>query len=734
MSKRAKLLRLVLMFVILLAGTSGQADASTLIPQTWMPGECIPQFKVKMPVFGPGYNADLPRVDAVTHPQLTVTMKETSRQVLPNPSTVLYPATDSQGAACPKLHFNNTRIWAYETSDRSTGQLLGPAFWPAVTVENQRLTPTLIEYVNQLPSFSQGGVMQGLITVDQTVHFADPLGTQMANDCMFAFPLPDACVHPYIASPPAVPHLHGSEVPSAFDGGPEAWFTADGKTGAAYASLTPVGPGRAVYEYPNAQEPGTLWFHDHALGVTRTNVYSGLATFYFLRDPQNEPANLPGGPYEIEMAIQDRQFDTNSQLFFPDGSGSSCGSEAPGDPCLNGPPPNPGIHPFWNPEFIGDVAVVNGSPWPFFNVEPRRYRFRVLNGSNARFYRLSADRAFPAYAIGADDAYIDTPVALTRKLLLGPGERADIIVDFSGLAGQTVTIKNDAPTPFPDGISPVTDQPRMAQIMQFRVMEPLRGTDTSCNPAAGECGRPTPLVRLTDGNGNIAPGVKIDKVRQLVLKEFEGEGGPIEVLVNNTDYDGRTSPGIVADFADGVSELPQVGAVELWEIINLTGDAHPMHTHLVQFQILNRQDYNFDAYAGELGVWASAFPAAETFNPVCTGGVFCPRYGPPLSYNTPNADGAIGGNPAISPYLIGAPTPPDPWEAGWKDLAKALPAQVLRLVVRWQPTSTPVTPDVSFAGTNFYPFDPTEGPGYVWHCHIIDHEDNEMMRPYKVAK
>ncbi len=477
-----------------------------------------------------------------------------------------------------------------------------------------------------------------------------------------------------------------------------------------------------------------MWFHDHAMGMTRTNVYSGLAAFYFLRDPLKEPKTLPSGKYEIEMAIQDRQFDTTGQLFFPDGSGADAATSN-----LNGTPPNPTIHPFWNPEFIGDVAVVNGAPWPYFNLEPRRYRFRFIEGSNARFYNLNFGAA-PAYMIGMDGNYLDAPV-LVSTVFIAPGERADVIVDFSALAGQTITVTNDAPVPYPMGLVPGVDQPGMANIVQFRINKPLAGTDASCNPAAGGCTRPTPMVRLTDGNGNVAPGVKIDKVRRLVLKEVLGPGGPVMVTVNNTLFDGRMSPNINANFpADGVSELPRQGATELWEIINLTVDAHPMHTHLTQFQVLNRQDYDTDGTLGSgiaggyFGVWNGAFGTGPVPLPAgCVAGQFCPGYGPPLPYNTPIA-GAVGGNPDITPYLLGAPAPPSPEEKVWKDTAKALPGQVMRILVRFAPTSTPVQFNKSLAGRNLYPFDVTQGPGYVWHCHIVDHEDQDMMRPFKVTK
>ncbi len=735
----------------LIAWNVGSADASNLVPQTALPGACIPQFAVPMPVFGPA--GPIPRVDALKHPALTVTMKEIDQQVLTG-------LTDTCNLG---LTFGPTRVWAYETSDSLTKKILGPANWPAVTVDARRYVPTLVTYNNRLPQFGEpitingaptSGLVQGLVTVDQTIDWADPLGVAVANGCtMFPQlnPLAPACNVPYQGPPAAVGHLHGGEVSSKFDGGPLAWFTPNGLTGKDYNSLFRVGAGKAAYLYENFQEPGTLWFHDHAMGQTRTNVYSGMAAFYLLRDPSSEPKNLPRGAFEIEMAFQDRQFDTNGQLYFPDGSDPLCGSGLPNDPCLNGPPPNPASHPFWIPEFVGDVAIVNGAPWPVLNVEPRRYRFRLLGGANARMFNLDFGGA-PIYVIGSDDNYLDKP-AKVNKVFIASGERYDVIVDFTNLKGQTITVTNDAPVPFPSGLFPVphtdpatgatlpADQPQLAQIMQLRVANQASSADKSCNPAIiGDCTRPKPLVRLADGQGNVANGVKIDKVRQLILKEFEGPGGPMMVFVNNTQFMGQMSPGVDPTiFPDGVTELPEVGATELWEITNLTMDAHPMHTHLVQFQVLTRESIDMDGTMGSgipggySGAWESAFPAATSFSHMCTGGVFCPGYGPPLPYNVPNADGALGGNPAIGPYLLHDAAPPKPEESGWKDTAKAYPGQVMRMLVRWTPTSTPVANNYSYAGQNFFPFDPTDGPGYVWHCHIIDHEDNDMMRPYRVT-
>jgi FtsP/CotA-like multicopper oxidase with cupredoxin domain len=695
-----------------------ESRASTLVPQVPLPGECIPQFAVPLPVFGPGYNAALPRVDAVAHPFLAITMKETERAVLPPPPAGAdrYPAT----AVCPAppaLAIQPTRVWAYETSDWITGKVLGPAFWPAVTLEARRFVPTTILYQNALPAFDPAdplgpGLVQGLVTVDQTIHWADPDGLMCMHEGMGGA----GCRDPYVGSPPAVPHLHGGEVPSEFDGGPNGWFTPDGRTGTSFHSIYPAGPGKAVYQYLNSQEPGTPWFHDHALGATRTNVYSGLQAFYFIRDPLTEPARLPSGAYEIELAVQARQFDTRGQLLFPDGSLSAM----PGMAGMAGAPPNPDVHPFWIPEFTGDVTVVNGSPWPYLQVEPRRYRLRILNGSNARFYNLSFGGA-PVWQIGADDAYLDRPVKV-ETVFIAPGERADVIVDLSLFGGTSLTVTDDAPVPYPDGDVPGVDQPQMANVMQLRVVLPRRGADTSCDPAAGGCARPAvaPLARLTSGDGALARGVRIDRVRQLVLKEHQGydadgnEMGPLEVLVNNIG------------FAAPVTERPRVGSTELWEIVNLTADAHPMHTHLVQFQVLNRE-----TLAPEYGdLWAAAFAGKcvpDRFAPDNP----CPGFGPPNAYGVPNADGAVGGNPAVSGHLLGDVTAPLPEERGWKDTAKSNPGQVLRLVVRFAPTSTPV--GLSAPGRNLFPFDPTQGPGYVWHCHIVDHEDNDMMRPYLVA-
>ncbi|ASF45418.1 multicopper oxidase domain-containing protein [Methylovulum psychrotolerans] len=685
----------------------GNIQASSLVPQTHLDGSCIPKFSVSLPVFGPA--GSIPRVDAYTHRKLTVTMKEIDQTVLPK------GLTDTCGKG---VTFGKTRVWAYETADSATNQVLGPANWPAVTLETRSKVATQMTFVNQLPSFNAAspygpGLVQGLIAVDQTLHWADPLQKMCGmttRDCSLSENTSNACCLPYTGPVPTTVHLHGAVIPARFDGGPDSWFTPDGKTGSSYNSLGKPSTGEAIYQYVNDQEAGTLWFHDHALGVTRTNVLAGLAGFYFIRNPNLEPKKLPNGAYELEMAIQDRQFDTNSQLYFPTETTVK-------------------THPYWSVMFEGDVAMVNGAPWPYLNVEPRRYRLRILNGSNHRSYDLTFGRA-AAYQIGADEGYLGKPVKISN-VHLSPGERADLIVDFSKLAGQTVTLANDEPG----------EMYQLPDIMQFRVNTALKSGDTSCNPAKlpgtpGYCTWPVPAARLTDGQGHVLPSVKIDKVRQFVINENFDYPNNIEEFVNNTKWDGLLSPSIAAEFPqDGVSETPRVGAVELWEIINIyspgvAAQTHPIHTHLAQFQVLNRQAINLKGY---LAAWNRAFGTGPAPLPSsCAPGKYCPGYGPPLAYNTPNADGAVGGNPALGPFLLGSLIPPDVGETGWKDTATAHAKQVLRVLVRWTPTDTPVVQGKSYIGSNLFPFDPTLGD-YVWHCHIIDHEDNEMMRPYRVS-
>jgi FtsP/CotA-like multicopper oxidase with cupredoxin domain len=340
------------------------------------------------------------------------------------------------------------------------------------------------------------------------------------------------------------------------------------------------------------------------------------------------------------------------------------------------------------------------------------------------------------------------PMSPQRTLTVMPGERYEVIVDFGGLpAGTRLTLLNRAAAPFPDGDA--VDPETTGRVMEFRIVACASGkcaaNDASYDPAAGEPLRKgsQTIVRLADPRkGVLAAGVTPSLTRQLTLNEVMAEatvaidpvtgvmtsyeGGPLEVLVNNTEWRGEsnrpyddftsiTFNGVTTAF----SETPPEGTIELWEIVNLTADAHPIHLHLVQFQLLNRQDFDADRYSE---AYESAFP----------GGEFMQGFGPPFDYRpdrNAQSGGKFGGNPDVSPYLRGVAAPPLPVEAGWKDTVIVFPGQVTRLVVRWAPTDLPVTAP---AAELLFPFDPSGEGGvfsYVWHCHIIDHEDNEMMRP-----
>lgn len=539
--------------------------------------------------------------------------------------------------------FPETTVWGYGglVRNEKTGRTAYVRSSPGATFEAVRGTPAVVKWMNRLKG-------RHLFAVDPTIHWANPNGMTMDPPKPWpAFPpgFPEA------QKPvPVVTHLHGGETPSIYDGHPDAWFTRGGQKGPAYVT--------SRYTYPNAQEPATLWYHDHALGITRLNVTAGLAGFYLLRGGEDgKNPVFPKDEYEIPVVIQDRSFHTDGSFAF------------------NTEGVNPEIHPYWVPEFFGDTIMVNGKVWPHLDVERRQYRLRFLNGSNARFYNLTMSNGMKFVQIGSDGGLLPAPVELTA-LLLAPGERADVLVDFSGVTpGTDILLLNDAKAPFPDGDAP--DPETVGQILRFRV------------PAGA--GLPAAPPNLPAKLNFIRPLQRDSRKRTLTLYEVSGPGGPLEVLLNGQKW------------SDAVSEKPMVGSTEDWVIANLTMDTHPIHLHLVQFLLISRQDFRADDYRTE---W-------EKINGM-----------PPLEQPVDVLP--------VGPYLTGAPIPPDANERGWKDTVRMNPGQVTRIRVRFAPQDVPV--NGVLPGENLYPFDPSAGPGYVWHCHILDHEDNEMMRPYKVNR
>ncbi len=711
MNKRIPVIMLTGLAFLLL--TVGMVGAQILPPlQTQLPGALIPKFVDPLPVAVTGVSV----VDATGGGgpgpvAYNITMSEFQAQILPAPNPAAVP---------PFAGFPASWVWGYLIdSDNPAAPGTRQSYLGPVVVA-RRGVETRPTYINNLPNgLPPSSNVQFLLPTDQTLDWADPLNAACAGQ----LPNTGTCGGIYTGPQPAVPHIHGGEVAPAYDGGPDAWWTPG------VAQFGSGFPGTTTFIYPTRQQAGTIWFHDHALGITRLNVYAGMAGLYIITDPANEPPQagtaacptgigcLPNAAYDIPLIIQDRSFDTAGRIFYN---------------LASNPQPNPTVHPFWIPEFIGDTIVVNGKTWPFLNVEPRKYRFRLVNGSNARFYDLTLGKNIRFNVIATDDGYLNAPVQ-SKNVIIAPGERYEVIVDFSKLKpGTTVIMANSARTPFPGGAKVVkgtTDT-----VMQFRVV--------ALNPAIVDATLPANLRPLNPILDIKAPAVAAKPVpgacpapgafpatstivRQLTLNEVIGPGGPLELVLNNTKYNG--SAAITAEFGSRNSEQPAVGDTEIWEVINITADAHPIHTHLASFQLLNRQAFSAAAWTT---VYAAALTAAypAPIYPTPDG------QGPPLTYLQQNTDCAIGGNPAIGPYLQGSPKPPLPYENGWKDTVIMYPGEVTRIVVRWAETDAPLL--TTAAGVNTYPFTGPElfsGVGYVWHCHIIDHEDNEMMRPYIVG-
>ena len=584
-----------------------------------------------------------------------------------------------------------TPTWAYE--GLTGGSPL--AHSPSLTFEATRGTPVQVTWINDIAS-------NYMFAVDPTLHWADPTNPNIGTMRMWDQPYPtypgtftnaaESWTLNAQTPIPLVPHLHGGETPSLSDGGPEQWFTNTGIHGPDYGSTVAGQTNAATYYYPNEQEAATLWYHDHALGLTRINVMSGLAGFYLLRDPTNDfdqymTTNFVYGVNEIPLAIQDRSFNLDGTFWF-----DSVGV-------------NPTDHPYWVPEFFGNTIMVNGKVWPNLNVDQGWYRFRLLDGSNARFYTIAlkdqtTGAKIPFIQIGSDGGYLMSPVTM-NSLTIAPGERADILVDFSTIpAGTKILVENKAKAPFPNGVQP--DPQTTGQIMQFTVTANAgysQGTPITFPPQLNPTLPVGTFPTLPAPQPFVAPAVN---PRTLPLVEVMGALGPLEAMLNGQKWMAPTS------------ELPVVGDTEDWVIPNLTGDTHPIHLHLVQFQLVSRQKFDAAKYNAD---WLALNAAGSATGMPPWNNDFTPT---PLD---------------VTPYLKGKAMPAQPNEQGWKDTVQMNPGEVTIIRVRFAPQNSPTTGmDAPTAGDNQYPFEPWVGPGYVWHCHIIDHEDNEMMRRLEVAQ
>jgi spore coat protein A len=483
-----------------------------------------------------------------------------------------------------------TPFWAYDDGSGLAGQ--AGSFGMAVVAQSG--TPLEVSFTHDLPE-----TYPAWIPVDTRL---TPLGNEVR----------------------LMTHLHGGFVAGGSDGNP---------------AVTPNGFGRGETQtvfYTN-QEPQMpaelLWFHDHGLGATRLNVFAGLAAAYILRDQfdtgsEPNPIGIPGGAYEIPLVVQDRQFNPDGTFLYPtsDIAGAT-----------------------WIGEYFGDTMLVNGKVWPYLDVEPRMYRFRILNGCNARILSLDIG-GVGFWQIGAEGGLWDRPV-LVDKLVLAPAERADVLVDFSRFAGQTIVLKNHKPK------APVaTPAPSLEQVMQIRV-----GASVS---------QPGPRAIPSSLPGRKADLPNPVRTRYITLNEIDVDEPTWFLNLNGVHFD-----------EGPVTETPQVGTVEDWVYVNVTGDTHPMHTHLVTFQVVGRTPFDAQAY--------------EEAN---------------------EGPHGVPGGIDPSPFATGPMEPPDPSERGFKDTVKANPGYFTTIRAKFD-----------------LPTDVSAPQNYVYHCHIVEHEDNDMMRPFTVV-
>ena len=382
-------------------------------------------------------------------------------------------------------------------------------------------------------------------------------------------------------------HVHGAKVPPQYDGFPEDWQTSGQTTHAVY---------------PLDQDAATLWYHDHAMGIERLNQYAGLYGFFLVRDEAEHQLNLPSGPYEIPLAFADRLFSADGSLYYPDS----------GDPAAP-----------WIPELYGDAMMVNGKLTPYLEVEPRPYRFRMLNAANSRTFVFSLSNKQSYHQIGSDQGLLSAPVELTQ-VSLSPGERADIVIDFSKSPGQHITFNNLS-----------------WELMQFRVSGSSAPSPSVPGPLPSILRTITPI-----------PESSAVKSRLMILREYmDHDPKRMLMLLNGTRWH------------EPVTERPELDSVEIWGFANTTLDIHPIHLHLVRFQVLDRQSFDADEYllSGKLN-------------------------------------------------FRGAPTTPPPGDRGWKDTVQTYPETVTRVIIRFE----------GYIGR------------YVWHCHLLEHAANEMMRPFEI--
>ena len=631
-----------------------------------------------------------------------------------------------------------TKLWGFNPVNPLGGGIQPQKHLGGIIVVN-RNQPLQLTFRNNLPS-------KHIIPVDTTI----PGANQAQNRSAI--------------------HLHGGLIPWISDGGPFDWWAPNGTHGTSFLNNLVLNPAAAAneaeYYYPNHQSARLLWYHDHAFGITRINAYAGIASAYIIRDNFESsliPMGLPpfietsvlGGTtvLELPIVVQDKIFvGTNISSMDPtwgsNGLPTSLGSlwyphvyEKNRWRLLGAGRnlPNPSIIA----EMFGDTMLVNGTVYPQVTVEARRYRFRILNACNARFLNLQmvvADNspdgititagalqnaAGPNWLVlGNEAGFLRAPYVQASKvpfsldangspvgsLVTGNAERWDVLVDFSGYAGQSIILYSDSPAPFPFGddrndyyfgntLNPFSSPtegfgPDSRVLMKFNVVA-ASGSDLPLTLTSNWIPDIDPPLATLNLNGTFTPNVAVTRTRTLTLNEnFDAYGRLTQMLGTDVPASGKFG----RPYISTATETPAHNDVEVWQIVNLTGDTHPIHFHLVNVQILNRQVIN--------------------------------------------AAGYTGGDP--TPFLMGNPIPPDPGELGWKETVKMNPGQVIRVIMKFDLTGVQITgpngtTPINLSGVGgttdgYAPASPrTGGHEYVWHCHILEHEEHDMMRPLVVS-
>ena len=481
-----------------------------------------------------------------------------------------------------------TKVFVYGTSEAA-------ATFPGPEIVAIRGVPLFVKWLNFLPS-------RHILPWDVTLPTAVPKNGGV----------------------PSVVHLHAGVNPPRSDGSALAWFT---------AGFRDKGPewDRSTYTYPNVQHSGSLWYHDHALGLIPANLLAGLLGPYTIRDPAlDAKLNLPSGPdFDRQIVIADRSFTADGSLY------------------LNATGVDPLVHPQWHPEFFGEVITVNGKAWPYMKVQRRKYRLRILNAGNARYLGLSFSTGLSFNVLASDASYLSRPV-VTSSILLAPSEIADVVVDFSKSKVEEIELLNSAPYPFPggDNTGPLDDK-----VMKFIVLPGSpKPSDTSVIPPKLVSYSPASLKDVT-------------KTRYITLYEEISNitGAPIHMYINGLTL------------LDPVTETPKSGTTELWNVINLTADDHPLHIHLASLQAIKVQNLE------ELETFTSCMVEKKDA----------------LKCDVKNH---AAGNQIYVPE----------YEKTWKSAVKVMPGAMTSVIVKFNLVD----------GNKPFPFDATAEPGYVYHCHV----------------